>query len=137
MPRLPDVTHRVSSARVPDSFCEGITVKPFLSTAIAVIVLLVLAVPGVAECAPAGPRVIQYSVLRTANNPGYYFSGALIHMGVALKAGDVNKDTFSARARVTEHDGTVQGRFGSFGWDPLKESYGIGEGWARWNILAA
>jgi len=56
---------------------------------------------------------------------------------VKLRAGDVKKDTFSAKARVTEHDGKVQGAFGNFGWDPQKESYALGEGWARWNILDA
>jgi hypothetical protein len=110
-------------------------VKTFLSRAIVFVVLSVYAVPGLAEAGPQGNRVIQYSAVRTASNPGYYFSGALIRMGVKLRAGDVKKDTFSAKARVTEHDGKAQGAFGNFGWDPQKESYALGEGWARWNIL--
>jgi len=80
---------------------------------------------------------IYFDVLRTANNPGYYFSGALINMGVTLTADAVDKDTFSAKARVTEHNGTVQGAFGNFAWDPEKESYALGDGWARWNIVDA
>jgi predicted peptidase len=110
--------------------------KKFLSIAIAFI-LSALTGPGMAGSISAGNRVIHYSALRTANNPGYYFSGALIHMGVKLSAGDVDRDTFSARARVTEHDGSVQGGFGNFSWDPLKESYALGDGWAGWNILNA
>lgn len=80
---------------------------------------------------------IYFDVLRTANNPGYYFSGALINMGVTLTADAVDKDTFSAKARVTEHNGSVQGAFGNFAWDPEKESYALGDGWARWNIVDA
>jgi poly(3-hydroxybutyrate) depolymerase len=80
---------------------------------------------------------IYFDVLRTANNPGYYFSGALINMGVTLTADAVDKDTFSAKARVTEHNGTVQGAFGNFAWDPEKESYALGDGWARWHIVDA
>ena len=130
---------RRPSTHVPETglFCEGTTVKTFLSCAIVFVVLSVCAVPGTAESSPQGNRVIQYSAVRTASNPGYYFSGALIQMGVKLRAGDVKKDTFSAKARVTEHDGKVQGAFGNFGWDPQKESYALGEGWARWNILDA
>lgn len=80
---------------------------------------------------------ISFDVLRTANNPGYYFSGALIDMGVTLSAAAVDKDTFYAKARVTEHNGNVQGSFGNFGWDPEKESYALEDGWARWNIVDA
>ncbi|MBU9721687.1 MULTISPECIES: hypothetical protein [Bacillaceae] len=80
---------------------------------------------------------ISFDVLRTANNPGYYFSGALIDMGVTLTAESVDKDTFFAKARVTEHNGDVQGSFGNFGWDPEKESYALGDGWAKWNIVDA
>lgn len=80
---------------------------------------------------------ISFDVLRTADNPGYYFSGALIDMGVTLTSAAVDKDTFSAKARVTEHNGSVQGSFGSFAWDPEKESYALGDGWAKWNIVDA
>lgn len=83
----------------------------------------------------SGP--ISFDVLRTSNNPGYYFSGAMIDIGVTLTSAAVDKDTFFAKARVTEHNGTVQGSFGNFAWDPLKESYALGDGWARWNILDA
>ncbi|QHQ63303.1 hypothetical protein Ana3638_23090 [Anaerocolumna sedimenticola] len=80
---------------------------------------------------------ISFDVLRTANNPGYYYSGALIDMGVTLTADAVDKDTFLAKARVTEYDGSVQGSFGNFAWDPEKTSYALGDGWARWNIVDA
>jgi poly(3-hydroxybutyrate) depolymerase len=80
---------------------------------------------------------ISFDVLRTANNPGYYFSGALINMGVTLTSAAVDKDSFYAKARVTEYNGSVQGSFGNFGWDPEKESYALGDGWARWNIVDA
>ncbi|MDP4088926.1 MAG: hypothetical protein Q8930_06600 [Bacillota bacterium] len=80
---------------------------------------------------------ISFDVLRTSDNPGYYFSGALIDMGVNLTSAAVDKDTFYAKARVTEHDGSVQGSFGNFAWDPQKESYALGDGWARWNIVDA
>ena len=80
---------------------------------------------------------ISFDVLRTASNPGYYFSGALIHMGVTLTAGDVNKNTFNVKAKVTEYDGSIQGSFGNYGWDPEKESYALGDGWAKWNIVDA
>ena len=80
---------------------------------------------------------IYFDVLRTAINPGYYFSGALIDMGVTLTADAVDKDTFSAKARVTEHNGSVQGDFGNFAWDPEKESYALGDGWAKWHIVDA
>ncbi len=80
---------------------------------------------------------ISFDVLRTANNPGYYFSGALIDMGVTLTSAAVDKDTFYAKARVTEYNGSVQGSFGNFAWDPEKESYALGDGWARWNIVDA
>ncbi|HEX2945745.1 MAG TPA: PHB depolymerase family esterase [Clostridia bacterium] len=80
---------------------------------------------------------VSFDVLRTANNPGYYFSGALIDMGVTLTSAAVDKDTFYAKARVTEYNGSVQGSFGNFGWDPEKESYALGDGWARWNIVDA
>ena len=58
-------------------------------------------------------------------------------MGVTLNAGDVDKDTFFAKARITEQNGDVQGAFGNFGWDPDKEDYALGDGWAKWNILDA
>lgn len=106
-----------------------------LSIAIVLVMLFSLAVPGLA--ADSDSNVIYFDVLRTTNNPGYYFSGALINMGVTLNAGDVDKDTFSAKARVTEHDGSVQGSFGNFAWDPEKESYALEDGWAKWNILDA
>lgn len=80
---------------------------------------------------------VSFDVLRTANNPGYYFSGALLDMGVTLTSAAVDKDTFFAKARVTEANGSVQGSFGNFGWDPEKESYALGDGWARWNIVDA
>ena len=80
---------------------------------------------------------IYFDVLRTAINPGYYFSGALIDMGVTLTADAVDKDTFSAKARVTEHNGVVQGDFGNFAWDPEKAGYALGDGWAKWNIVDA
>lgn len=80
---------------------------------------------------------ISFDVLRTANNPGYYFSGALIDMGVTLTSSAVDKDTFYAKARITEYNGSVQGSFGNFGWDPQKESYALGDGWAKWNIVDA
>lgn len=80
---------------------------------------------------------ISFDVLRTANNPGYYYSGALIDMGVTLTAAAVDKDTFFAKARVTEQNGSVQGSFGNFAWDPEKESYALGDGWAKWNIVDA
>jgi len=83
----------------------------------------------------SGP--VFFDVLRTAINPGYYFSGILIDMGVTLSATAVDKDTFYAKARVTEYNGTVQGSFGNFAWDPEKEDYALGDGWARWNIVDA
>lgn len=49
-----------------------------------------------------GETTVSFDVLRTAINPGYYFSGILIDMGIPLKAGDVDKDTFAAAAKVTE-----------------------------------
>ena len=109
--------------------------KKLLSIAIVLIMLLCVTIPGLATNSET--KVIYVSALRTANNPGYYFSGALLDMGVTLNAGDVDKDTFSAKARVTEHDGSVQGAFGNFAWDPEKESYALGDGWAKWNILDA
>jgi poly(3-hydroxybutyrate) depolymerase len=80
---------------------------------------------------------ISFDVLRTSNNPGYYFSGALIDMGVTLTSGAVDKDTFFAKARVTEYNGNVQGSFGNFAWDPEKMDYALGDGWAKWNIVDA
>lgn len=80
---------------------------------------------------------ISFDVLRTAINPGYYFSGAVIDMGVTLTSAAVDKDTFFAKARVTEANGSVQGSFGNFAWDPEKESYALGDGWAKWNIVDA
>lgn len=83
----------------------------------------------------SGP--INYEALRTASNPGYYYSGAIIDLGATVSADAVSKDTFSAKARITEADGSVQGSFGNFAWDPEKESYALGDGWAQWNILDA
>lgn len=80
---------------------------------------------------------ISFDVLRTSINPGYYFSGVLIDMGVTLTNTAIDKDTFSAIARVTEYNGDVQGSFGSFAWDPEKEDYALGDGWAKWNIVDA
>ena len=106
--------------------------KRFLAIAVMLAMLLSL-VPVMAD----DSHVITYYPLRTANNPGYYFSGALLDMGVTLNAGDVDKDTFFAKARITEANGDIQGTFGSFGWDPEKEDYALGDGWAKWNILDA
>ncbi|MBB1509319.1 PHB depolymerase family esterase [Tessaracoccus sp. MC1756] len=83
----------------------------------------------------SGP--ISYEALRTSSNPGYYYSGAIIDLGATVSADAIDKDTFSAKARITEADGSVQGGFGNFGWDPEKESYALGDGWAQWNILDA
>jgi predicted peptidase len=80
---------------------------------------------------------ISFDVLRTADNPGYYFSGALIDMGVTLTSAAVEKDTFYAKAKVTEHNGSIQGSFGNFAWDPEKQSYALGDNWAKWNIVDA
>lgn len=111
--------------------------KKLLSIIIALAVLFSLTVHAFATEDSGGDYEIYFDVLRTANNPGYYFSGVLIDLGVTVNAGDVDKDTFSAKARVTEHDGSVQGGFGSFAWDPEKESYALGDGWAKWNIVDA
>ncbi|AQP44432.1 PHB depolymerase family esterase [Tessaracoccus flavus] len=75
--------------------------------------------------------------LRTAINPGYYYSGALIDAGITMTAGSVDKDSFLAKARVTEYNGDVQGGFGNFGWDPEKSDYALGDGWAMWNVVDA
>lgn len=80
---------------------------------------------------------ISFDVLRTSINPGYYFSGVLIDMGVTLTNTAIDKDTFSAIARVTEYNDEVQGAFGNFAWDPEKEDYALGDGWAKWNIVDA
>lgn len=109
----------------------------FLTIVILMVMVFSLAVPAMAEEIPDSNNAIYFNVLRTVNNPGYYFSGVLIDMGVTLPAGAVDKDTFYVKARVTEYDGTVQGSFGNFAWDPEKESYALGDGWARWNILDA
>lgn len=111
--------------------------KKILTIVIVMAMVFSLAVPAMAEEIPDSNNEIYFNVLRTANNPGYYFSGALIDMGVTLPADAVDKDTFFAKARVTEYDGSVQGSFGNFAWDPEKESYALGDGWARWNILDA
>ena len=107
--------------------------KSCLTFVIVLVMVFSLAVPAMS----ADNNVIYFNALRTANNPGYYFSGALIDMGVMLTAGSVDKDTFYAKARITEYDGSVQGTFGNFAWDPQKSSYALGDGWARWNILDA
>jgi hypothetical protein len=52
-------------------------VKTLLSCAIVFVVLSVCAVPATAESRPQGNRVIQYSAVRTASNPGYYCSDAV------------------------------------------------------------
>lgn len=111
--------------------------KKFLTIVIVMAMLLSLAVPVMAEDIPGSNNEIYFNALRTANNPGYYFSGALIDMGVTLPAGAVDKDTFYAKARVTEYDESVQGSFGNFAWDPEKEDYALEDGWAKWNILDA
>lgn len=80
---------------------------------------------------------VSYQALRTSINPGYYYSGALIDLGVDLTASSVDEGTFSAQARVTEYNGDVQGGFGNFGWDPEKQDYALGDGWAMWNIVDA
>jgi len=83
------------------------------------------------------PSVVSFDVLRTANNPGYYFSGMIIDFGVDIAAGAVNKDTFSAIARVRESNGNYQGSFGSFAWDPNMSNRALPNNWAQWNILDA
>lgn len=83
----------------------------------------------------SGP--ISFDVLRTAIDPGYYFSGALVHMGVTLTNDAVDKDTFYAKARVTEGNGVVEVEYGNNRWDPEKASYELEDGFARWNILDA
>ena len=106
--------------------------KRFLAIAV-MLAMLLSVVPVMAD----DSHVITYYPLRTCNNPGYYYSGALLDMGVTLNAGDVDENTFFAMARITEANGDVQGSFGNFGWDPEKESYALGDGWAKWNILDA
>lgn len=104
---------------------------------LSVIMVLMLSLSLIPATSAHAETTISFDVLRTAINPGYYFSGALINMGVPLNAGDVDKDTFSAIAQVTEADGSVQGSFGNFAWDPEKEDYLVEENWAKWNILDA
>jgi len=118
-------------------FKGGKGMKKLSSVIIALFMLFSLVLPGFANGSPGDGNVIYFDVLRTAINPGYYFSGILIKMGVTLNAGDVDKDTFSARARVTEYSGEVQGSFGNFAWDPEKQDYALGDGWAVWNIVDA
>lgn len=81
--------------------------------------------------------VVSFDVLRTAINPGYYFSGVVIDMGVPVNADAIDKDTFFAKARVTEANGNVQGSFGNFAWDPEMEDRALEDNWAMWNILDA
>jgi hypothetical protein len=83
------------------------------------------------------PALHKFDVLRTGIDPGYYFSGALIDMDATLTAAAVDKDTFYAKARVTEGNGAVEVDYGCNKWDPEKASYALGDGWARWNILDA
>lgn len=110
--------------------------RKLLSLIVILFLLFSLASPMAAEGLGENNEIYFY-VLRTAINPGYYFSGILIDMGITLDAGDVDKDTFSVKARVTEYNGDVQGSFGNFAWDPEKESYALGDGWAVWNITDA
>ncbi|HHY83718.1 MAG TPA: hypothetical protein GX505_13725 [Clostridiales bacterium] len=79
--------------------------------------------------------VVTFDVLRTSINPGYYFSGIIIDMGVTVKTDAIDKDTFSAIARVTEANGDVQGPANS--WDPEMSDRVLEDNWARWNILDA
>jgi|GEM_PF-1649179 len=81
--------------------------------------------------------VASFDVLRTSINPGYYFSGAIIDMGVMLNANAINKDTFRAKARITEANGELQGSFGNYGWDPGMSNRALEDNWATWNILDA
>lgn len=104
---------------------------------LSMIMVLMLSVSLIPTTLAHAATTISFDVLRTAINPGYYFSGALIDMGVTLEAGDVDKDTFTAIAKVTEANGDEQGSFGNFAWDPEKEDYAVGENWAKWNILDA
>lgn len=104
---------------------------------LAILMVLMLCLSLIPATSAYAETTISFDVLRTAINPGYYFSGALIDMGVPLKAGDVDKDTFTAIAKVTEANGNVQGSFGNFAWDPEKEDYAVDENWAEWNILDA
>lgn len=109
------------------------TSKKFLS----ILLTLLLTVALLPVVVAHGETTVSFDVLRTAINPGYYFSGILIDMGIPLKAGDVDKDTFAAAAKVTEANGDVQGSFGNFAWDPEKEDYALEDNWAKWNILDA
>ena len=109
------------------------TSKKFLS----ILLTLLLTVALLPAVVAHGETTVSFDVLRTAINPGYYFSGILIDMGIPLKAGDVDKDTFAAAAKVTEANGDVQGSFGNFAWDPEKEDYALEDNWAKWNILDA
>ena len=109
------------------------TSKKFLS----ILLTLLLTVALLPAVVAHGETTVSFDVLRTAINPGYYFSGILIDMGIPLKAGDVDKDTFAAAAKVTEANGNVQGSFGNFAWDPEKEDYALEDNWAKWNILDA
>lgn len=104
---------------------------------LSVIMVLLLSVSLIPATSAHAATTVSFDVLRTAITPGYYFSGTLINMGVPLEAGDVDKDTFTAVAKVTEANGSVQGSFGNFAWDPEKEDYAVGDNWAKWNILDA
>jgi dienelactone hydrolase len=124
--------------RGKESFLEVLAMKKILTIVIVMAMVFSLAVPAMAEDIPESTNEVAYfDVLRTSNNPGYYFSGALIDMGVTLPAGAVDKDTFSAKARVTEANGDIQGSFGNFGWDPDMEDRALEDNWAKWNILDA
>lgn len=103
------------------------TSKKFLS----ILLTLLLTVALLPAVVAHGETTVSFDVLRTAINPGYYFSGILIDMGIPLKAGDVDKDTFAAAAKVTEANGDVQGSFGNFAWDPEKEDYALEDNWAK------
>lgn len=118
--------------------------RKILSAALALTMCLALT-PAVSaqETAPEetpAPKARSFDVLRTSINPGYYFSGILVDMGTTLEDGAVDKDTFSAKARVTEANGSVQeAKTGSFAWDPEKADYILKDtdNWAKWNILDA
>ena len=111
--------------------------KKIVSIALVLVMLFCMVLPGVAETTPVENPVVEYYALRTANNPGYYYSGALLNLGVTVTAGAIDAGTFRAKARITEANGDVQGTFGNFGWDPEKAAYALADNWAKWNILDA
>ena len=58
------------------------TSKKFLS----ILLTLLLTVALLPAVVAHGETTVSFDVLRTAINPGYYFSGILIDMGIPLKA---------------------------------------------------